>query len=208
MPPNARLSDRDPGVPAWDDLPDDQRRLFVRHTETYAAVLDCADQNVGRLVAEIERLGELDNTIVVFSSDNGGISSGGQGKLQPPLRWVAELAGRGRCRSRRMDRYVTDNPAVPRGPGPGVEYAASILQDVHRRRRTACELDRSWPVLLKSDGTIRTQFAHVTDVMPTVLELARVRLLDTSYGLPAQPMHGRSFANVLRDPSAASPRNE
>ena len=72
VPPDARLSERDPEVPAWATLPDDQKRLFVRHMEAYAAILDCADQNIGRLAAHLEAMGELDNTIFVFSSDNGG----------------------------------------------------------------------------------------------------------------------------------------
>jgi len=70
IPPGTRLSERDPAVPAWDNVPADQ--LFARHMETYAAMLDCADQNVGRLVALLDELGELANTIFVFSSDNGG----------------------------------------------------------------------------------------------------------------------------------------
>ncbi len=77
VPPGTRLAERDPAVPAWDDVPADQQRLFARHMETYAAMLDCADQNIGRLVALLEELGELDNTIFVFSSDNGGTNSAG-----------------------------------------------------------------------------------------------------------------------------------
>ena len=77
VPADTQLAPRDAAVPAWDTLPADQRALFVRHMETYAAMLDCVDQNVGRLVALLQEMGELDNTIIVFSADNGGTSSAG-----------------------------------------------------------------------------------------------------------------------------------
>src|SRR4029077_39934 len=77
VPPGTRRAERDRAVPAWGDVPADQRHLFARYMETYAAMLDCADQNVGRLVALLEELGELGNTIFVFSSDNGGTNSAG-----------------------------------------------------------------------------------------------------------------------------------
>src|SRR5713101_6949181 len=77
VPAGTRLAERDAAVPAWDDVPADQQRLFARHMETYAAMLDCADQNIGRLVVLLEELGELANTIFVFSSDNGGTNSAG-----------------------------------------------------------------------------------------------------------------------------------
>jgi len=77
VPPGTRLADRDPAAPAWDEVPADQQRLFARHMETYAAMLDCADQNIGRLVARLEELDELGNTILVFSSDNGATNSAG-----------------------------------------------------------------------------------------------------------------------------------
>ena len=77
IPADAKLAPRDPDVPAWEDVPADRRALFARQMETYAAMLDCVDQNIGRLVARLQALGELDNTVFVFTSDNGGTSSGG-----------------------------------------------------------------------------------------------------------------------------------
>ena len=66
----------------------------------------------------------------------------------------------------------------------------------------------SWPSRIRDHGAIRTQFAHVTDVMPTLLELAGIPPLTTSHGLPARAMHGASFARVLFDADAPSPRTE
>ena len=77
IPPSAQLAASDPMIPDWDQATPADRRLYARHMEVYAAMLDCVDQNFGRLVAFLESLGELDNTIIMFSSDNGGTSAGG-----------------------------------------------------------------------------------------------------------------------------------
>ena len=64
-------------VPAWDDLADEQKKLFARYMEVYAASLDNVDQNLRRLMDYLKVLGEYENTIIVFTSDNGGTSEGG-----------------------------------------------------------------------------------------------------------------------------------
>ncbi len=211
VPPGTRLSERDPAVPAWNEVPPDRQKLFVRHMETYAAMLDCADQNVGRLVALLERLGELDDTIFVFSSDNGGTSSAGPaGALHfnrrfaglPALptevdvereRWI----GTGRASA----VYPTGWAQVSNTPFPSYKtYTGGGGRRV--------SLIVSWPNTLKDRGAIRGQFAHVIDVMPTLLDLAGVPPLTVSHGEPAKPMQGASLAPVLRDAAAAPPRRE
>jgi arylsulfatase A-like enzyme len=211
VPPGTRLSERDPAVPAWEDVPGEQRKLFVRHMETYAAMLDCADQNVGRLVELLERLDELDNTIFVFSSDNGGTNSAGPaGALHfnrrfaglPALpteidvereRWIG--TGRGSA------VYPTGWAQVSNTPFPSYKtYTGG------GGRRVSFIV--SWPEQLKDRGAIRSQFGHVIDVMPTLLDLASVPALTTSHGKPAKPVQGASLAPVLRDGAVAAPRSE
>ncbi|GIH80096.1 hypothetical protein Plo01_65250 [Planobispora longispora] len=75
LPP--RNSEQFHDVPAWDSLPQEERELFARYQEVYAAMVDNVDQNLGRLLSVIERYGELDDTIVIFTSDNGGTGEGG-----------------------------------------------------------------------------------------------------------------------------------
>jgi arylsulfatase len=211
VPAGTRLSDRDTEVPAWDELPAERRSLFVRHMETYAAMLDCADQNLGRLVAFLERLGELDNTIIVFSSDNGGTNSAGPaGNIHfnrrfaglPPLsteidierqRWI----GTGRASA----VYPMGWAQVSNAPFPSYKtYTGG------GGRRVSFII--SWPHGLKDRGAIRSQFAHVIDVMPTLLDLAGVPALEVSHGQAAKPVQGKSLAPVLRDDGAAGPRRE
>ncbi len=81
LPPGTELPDRNSeagfDVPAWDSLTEEQQRLYARYMEVYAALVDNIDQNLARLTDTLEALGELDNTIIVFTSDNGGTGEGG-----------------------------------------------------------------------------------------------------------------------------------
>jgi arylsulfatase A-like enzyme len=211
VPPGTRLSDRDPLVPAWDDLPAEHRQLFARHMETYAAMLDCADQNLGRLVAFLDRLGELDNTIFVFSSDNGGTNSAGPaGNIHfnrrfaglPALPIATDVERQSWIGSGRGSAvYPMGWAQVSNAPFPSYKtYTGG------GGRRVAFIV--SWPDKLADRGAIRPQFAHVIDVMPTLLDLAGVPALTTSHGQPAKPMQGASLAAVLREPAAPEPRRE
>lgn len=211
VPQDARLSDRDPEVPAWSDLPDDQKRLFVRHMEAYAAVLDCADHNVGRLVAFLERLGELDNTIIVFSSDNGGTSSGGpSGNVYFNRRFAGLQPLSVEEDMTHTDLVGTNRvPALyPMGWGQVSNTPFPSFKTYTGGGGRRVSFIASWPTTIKDCGAIRTQFAHVTDVMPTILDLAGVPPLEVSHGKPARMMQGKSFANLLMDASAASSRSE
>ena len=211
VPAGTSLSDRDPLVPAWHEVPPDRQELFARHMETYAAMLDCADQNIGRLVAFLDRLGELDNTIIVFSSDNGGTNSAGPaGALHFNRRFAGLPAmptttdverqlwiGTGRGSA----VYPTGWAQVSNTPFPSYKtYTGG------GGRRVSFIV--SWQDKLKDRGVIRNQFAHVIDVMPTLLDLAGVPALETSHGMPAKPMQGQSLAPVLRDAATPAPRRE
>lgn len=210
VPQDARLSPRDPSVPAWEDVPQERRALFVRHMQAYAAMLDCVDQNLGRLFGLLESLGERDNTIVVFSSDNGGTSSAGpEGVVYfnrrfaglPSLPVEHDIAKREQIGGPRVPAlYPMGWGQVSNTPFPSFKtYTGG------GGRRVSCIV--SWPQGIAARGAIRTQFAHVTDVMPTLLDLVGAPPLGRSHGEPALPMQGRSLADVLRA-DAPSPRTE
>jgi arylsulfatase A-like enzyme len=77
IPANAQLAPRNPGVVAWDTLSDGDKQLFTRYQEAYAAFVSTLDRNVGRLYSYLKKSGQLNNTIIVFASDNGGSQEGG-----------------------------------------------------------------------------------------------------------------------------------
>ena len=211
IPPGTRLAPSDPVVPPWDETDPADRPLFARHMETYAAMLDCADQNLGRLVAYLEALGERDNTIVVFSSDNGGTHAGGPIGSTYNNRRMSGLPEDPIAREReRLDLIGTprSNALYPTGWGQvsNTPFPTYKTYTGGGGRRVSFVI--SWPARIADGGAIRSQFVHVTDVMPTLLDLAGVAPLTQVNGRPAREPHGRSFAAVLFDAAAASLRRE
>ena len=211
IPPHTQLPMSDPRVPNWNDTDLADRPLFARHMETYAAMLDCVDQNVGKLVAFLHELDELDNTIIIFSSDNGGTDAGGQlGMINNNRRYmgldaksaaeerqyVAELGG-----PRSVSLYPTAWGEACNTPFPSFKtYTGG------GGRRVSFIV--SWPDGIADRGVIRRQFVHVTDVMPTLLELTGAEPLDMVNGRKAKSMDGKSFATVLYAADADAPRRE
>ncbi len=211
IPPGTRLAASDPRVPRWKDTDPADRPVFARHMEAYAAMLDCVDQTVGRLLAFLEEIGERENTIVLFSSDNGGTDAGGPTGmfnnnrrymgLAPPPREQERATAQDLGSPRSAALYPTAWGEVSNTPFPSFKTYTGA-----GGRRVSFIL--SWPARIRDGGAIRRQFCHATDVMPTLLDLAGAAPLAEVNGRPARAMHGRSFAALLADPDAPPPRAE
>ena len=211
IPPGTRLAPGDPTVPDWNTLSAKERAYFARYMEVYAAMLDSADQNIGRLLAHLDATGERDNTIVLFTSDNGGTFAGGPiGSFRnnrrysglPPQPIEEELAGfdlLGGPQSEAL--YPSGWGQVCNAPFPSSKSFTGA-----GGRRVAFIV--AWPARLADAGAIRSQFMHVTDIKPTLLDLAGLRTLETNRGVPAWQPHGTSYAAVLREAAAPAPRSE
>lgn len=219
--PTAVLPDtageRDSGaVPEWDSLTDEDRELFARHMAVYAAAVDGIDQSVARVVERLRELGEYENTIIVVTSDNGGTAEGGpRGTrsyfsqfLQVPVpegwdrdvdRPLDELGG-----PRVHGHYPTGWARVSNTPFRA--YKGSVLEGgVHT------PLLLSWPAGLPrehADSGIRRSFAFISDIAPTVLELAGVTRPAERQGWRSVEIDGVSFAEQLRVPDAGTPRTD
>lgn len=211
IPPDTRLAPFDPNIQDWDDTDPADRELFARHMETYAAMLDCVDQNVGKLVAFLEEIGELDNTIIVFTSDNGATDAGGPTGMVNNNRRYSGLPPKPVEEERaRVDELggPTSASLYPSGWGQVCNTPFPTYKTYTGGGGRRVSFIISWPATIQDRGAIRSQFAHVTDVMPTLLDLAGVEPLATVNGAPVQPMTGASFAPVLRDEAAPPTRTE
>jgi arylsulfatase len=220
FPPGTHLAPRnfEPGmeVPAWSEVPDEQRQLFARFQEVYAAMVDNIDQNLGRLLATVEALGELDNTVVVFTSDNGGTAEGGavgtrsyfsqfaQVVLQRPLpdAWPRDVA-------RDPDLIGGPRAAVhyPRGWGMASNTPFRLYKGNTFAGGVRVPFIISWPAGLAERG-IRQQYQYVTDLHATLVDLAGVQRPAECHGRRAKDIDGVSFRSVLDDASAPSTRFE
>lgn len=198
-------------VPAWDDLSDDEQRLFARYQEVFAAMVDNIDQNLGRLRAALEELGEWDNTVVLFTSDNGGSREGeAQGtsayfrmlntmvedRFDEDLARIDEIGG------------PTNLPHYPRGWAQVSNTPFRLYKINTHAGGHSVPLIVSWPRRLDEPGGLRRQYTHVTGIAPTVLELVGIEAPTERGGVALKPMAGTSFAATLRDADAPSGHTE
>ncbi len=173
--------------------------------EVYAGMVDRIDQNVGRLVAALEELGELDNTIIVFLSDNGASR---EGEVTGTTAYYVHLLQGDDLDAdyARLDEIggPRTTPHYPRGWAmasgtPFRLYKINTHQGGH-----SVPFCLSWPAGLAERGAIRNQYAHVTDLLPTLLELIGVERPDARHGVTLAPLEGASFAAALTDAAAPS----
>ena len=209
---------REPGdhVPAWDELSSDEQRLYARYMEVYAAMVDNLDQNVGRLRAGLAELGVLDDTIFVFLSDNGASREG-------------EIAGT----SAYLRTLLSSNAVDMEDPAADlarIDLLGSPRTMVHYPRGWAMASNTPWrlykinthagghsvPFLMSwpNGGDAvpatqrRSQWAFVTDVLPTLVDLAGVSRPERRAGVTTQPLAGVTMKPALADPEAPHPHAE
>ncbi|AUG30509.1 MULTISPECIES: arylsulfatase [Microbacterium] len=198
------------GIPAWEELTAEDRALFARHMEVYAAAVDEIDQSVGRLVARLEELGEREDTIIIVTSDNGGTAEGGpHGTRSYFAQFGADLA--------LPPDWVRDVPRDPDligGPRLFSQYPAGwarVSNTPFRAFKSStyeggvhAPLILSWPHAPEGATTgIRRQFVFVSDLAPTVLQLTGTPALAHRQGAPTVEIDGSSFAATLYDADAA-----
>jgi len=203
--PGTELAPRNPGVAAWDEMPEADRRLACRLQEAFAAFLDHTDDQIGRLIDGLRDMGELDNTIVVVLADNGASQEGGpfgvmhemkffNGILETPQEAVERIDDIGGPHSH------TNYPWgwAQAGNSPFRWYKQNTHEGgVH------VPMIMHWPAGLGEEaGTMRKQFINVSDVTPTIYELLGVTAPETYKGIPQLPVTGRSFRSILHDAAA------
>ncbi|HEY4332911.1 MAG TPA: arylsulfatase, partial [Ilumatobacteraceae bacterium] len=208
IPPGTPLPPRnsEPGddVRAWDDLSADERVLYARYMAVYAAMVDEIDQSVGRLRDALEEMGEWDNTILVFLSDNGASREGestGTTNYFGHLGWGDAKDTVARDVARLDD---IGGPKVMMHYPRGWAMASNTPFRLYKKNTHAgghqVPCVWSWPRgLTGTAGGIRTQYGHCIDVLPTVLALAGISSPTTRNGVDLKPMNGASLAEVLHD---------
>jgi len=158
-------------VVAWDTLSAQERELFARHMAVYAGMVDNIDQNVGRLVAALEQLGELDDTLFIFTSDNGASREGEE--VGTTSYYVHLLQGDDvEADHARIDLLggPRTTPHYPRGWAMASSTPFRLYKINTHRGGHSVPFIASWPAGIPTDGSIRRQWGHVTDLLPTILD--------------------------------------
>lgn len=206
--PDQQLSPRDPMVSAWADLKPNEQKLYVRLQETFAGMVDHADQNLGRLFAALDQLGIAENTLIMVVSDNGASQEG--------LRNGATNTDRFRnFNPETVDEMLAQIDKIG-GPESDPHYPMGWAlvgntpfkrwkQDTHGGGNTD-PLIVSWPARIKSVGALRTQYHHIVDIAPTLLEAAWLPAPSSVNGVAQMPVHGISMAYTFTDAKAPTRR--
>jgi arylsulfatase A-like enzyme len=206
IPEGTLLAPRNPGVEAWDTMPETHRRLAARLQEAYAGFLEHTDAQIGRLVDALERLGQLDDTLLVLLSDNGASQEGGPFGVLHEMKFFNFILETPEEAVERIDdiggpRSHTNYPWgwAQAGNTPFKWYKQNTHEGgVH------VPLVVHWPTGVEPStrGTTRDQFHHVNDLAPTIYDVVGVTAPSTYRGTPQLPITGTSMRYSLTDPVA------
>ncbi len=194
VPAGTELTPRNAGVEPWDSLSEDQKRLYARFEEAYAAFLDHTDHHLGRLFSHLQKLGKLDNTIIFLLSDNGASQEGQIHGSTSTTFYENMEAEPFEYNLERIDDIGTIR-AKNNYPIGWAQVENTPLKRYKQNTHAGGVQDPlivSWPARLKSPG-VRPQFHHVMDIVPTILEALNSQAPAEIRGVPQMDIHGTSM---------------
>lgn len=210
VPADAKLTVRSAGIPAWDSLNADQKKVYAHMMEVYCAALAHCDHQMSRIIDAIEAEGELDNTLVIYiQGDNGASSEGGLNGLLNEMTFFNAIPEDFKEVMRRMDELGGPNTFnhYPVGWAHAMNTPFQWAKQVSSHfGGTRNGLVISWPDRIKDKGGVRSQFHHVIDIMPTILEAAGVAAPASINGVAQKPVEGVSMVYSFDDAKAPSKR--
>jgi arylsulfatase A-like enzyme len=206
IPATTVLTERSAGLPAWDTLNADQKRLYARMMEVFAAYGAECDYEMGRIIDTVKQLPDADNTIFIYiAGDNGSSAEGGiEGsinenlffngfaeKWQDNLKFIDELGG---------PKHFNHFPAAwAHAMDTPFQWTKQVASHFGGTRNPMIV---SWPARIRDRGGLRQQFMHVIDVVPTLYEVIGITPPVELNGVPQKPIEGISFAYTFDDAQA------
>src|SRR4051812_21192429 len=200
-PADCELSRHDPDVPDWDTLPEPARRLISRMMEVFAGFLSHTDHHLGRLLDFLRDRGDLDNTLVMVISDNGASAEGGPTGTTNEAQFfnnAPETLEESLARIDEIGGPTTFNHYPWGWTWAGNTPFRRWKRETYRGGSTDPFI-LSWPAGLKSRGEVRQQYAHIIDMVPTVLDLLGLDAPAAIRGVTQAPMHGVSLIEAVKD---------
>jgi arylsulfatase A-like enzyme len=209
IPDDAELTPRHKEIPAWDEMPDDLKPVLRRQMEVYAGFLEFTDHHVGRLLDAVQDLGALENTLVYYIIGDNGASA--EGTLNGTYNEMINFNGAAALETPEFMLERLDDFGGPDSYNHyAVGWAHAMCTPYQWTKQVASHWGGtrngtivSWPNGIKARGEIRSQFAHVIDIAPTVLEAARLPEPTSVHGVQQKPLEGVSMAYAFDDAAAA-----
>jgi len=195
VPANTVLTERIDEIPAWDSLGDEERKLYARQMEVFAAQMEWVDHQIGRVVKELERIGESENTLIFVTSDNGASGEGGLAGTFNETYVLNGLQTPLEANLRHLDDWGKENtyPHYHAGWAMAGNTPFRYFKQSEHRGGQQDHLVVHWPKGIKAKGEIRTQYHHISDIAPTIMEAVGISVPETYNNVKQQPMDGVSM---------------
>lgn len=207
IPQNAKLADKPEAIKDWDSLSADEKKLFARQMEVYAAFAAHTDYEIGRVVKAVEDLGEGDNTMFVYLvGDNGASAEGGMNGMYNEMTYFNGVLETVPEMLKSIDKWGDPDTFPHMAAGWAVAGNTPFMwtkQVAANFGGTRNPLVIRWPNGIKAKGEIRSQFHHVVDLGPTILEAASLPEPTSVNGVKQSPMEGVSMLYSFDDGKAA-----
>lgn len=208
IPPDAELTERHDEIPGWDEMDDELKPVLAREMEVYAAFLEYADHHVGRVIDALEELDVLDDTLVYYIIGDNGASA--EGTLNGCFNAAGMVNGPGL----ETTEYLRERIDELGGPTAYNHYAVGWAHAMDTPYQWTKQVASHWggtrngtivhwPAGIEAAGEVRSQFFHVIDVVPTILDVTGIPAPSVVHGVTQEPIHGVSMRDTFDDGSAA-----
>ena len=208
IPPDTVLTPRPDDVPSWDSMPEEFKPVLRRQMEVYAGFLEYTDHHVGRLFDTIEKLGQTDNTLIYYIIGDNGASA--EGSFNGCFNEMSYFNG---LQELETAEYLSERMDKLGGPESYNHYAVGWAHAMNTPYQWTKQVASHWggtrngtivhwPKGIEAKGEIRSQFSHVIDVAPTILEAAGIPQPVSVDGITQDPIDGTSMLSTFTEPKA------
>lgn len=212
VPEDTVLNPRNEFVKPWNDLTENEKKVYAKYMEVYAGFLEHADAQIGKVVDYLKEIGEFENTVIVLLSDNGASAEGGKnGRVnQEKSLNLLEETNNVELTLKHLEELGSStysNPHYPVGWANAGNTPFQWYKSWVHSGGVKDPLIVSYPKGIHAKGEIRNQYLHVIDIAPTILDILGVDKPDHIKGIAQKPYHGASFAGTFDDAEAPDVRH-
>ena len=193
----------------WDQLTAEEKKLFIRQVEVFAAYAAYTDHEIGRVIQAFADLGKRDNTLIIYiNGDNGTSAEGGPIGTPNEVAFFNGVTIPVETQMKWYDVWGTEHTYNHMSAGWSWAFNTPFdwfKQNASRLGGINQNMVVSWPARIKDKGGLREQFVHVIDVLPTILEAAGIRAPEVVDGIQQKPIEGTSFLYTFDAKNAKEP---